>query len=186
MSAPMRFLCLCTVVAGERFVQLSQRERLKELIASLRHTHGGPSFVAPSELERLSMDAFREVGSRPSATEDEYVQLCHRVVAGLDDQCARPSDPCLHRPSSAPQPPWRQVRRLLARAAVDGDARALSRSRGAGHQPSPRPASCRRPRMAPRLATRGGSDGSGGPLSRSTGRRASGRRAAASRERARR
>ena len=73
-------------VRCERYVQLTQRERLKELIASLRHTHGGPNFVPPSSLEQLSTDAHREC--RPSTTEDEYAQLCHRVIAGLDDQYA--------------------------------------------------------------------------------------------------
>lgn len=71
---------------GERYVQLTQRERLKELIGSLRHTHGGPSFVPPSSLERLSTDAYREC--QPSTTEEEYTQLCHRVIAGLEDQYA--------------------------------------------------------------------------------------------------
>ena len=85
--APLLVLALLPArIHGERYVKLTQRERLKELIGSLRHTHGGPSFVPRSSLERLSRDAYRTC--QPSTTEEEFTQLCHRVVAGLEDQYA--------------------------------------------------------------------------------------------------
>ena len=85
-ATPLLLLAILPMCSGERYVQLTQRERLKELIGSLRHTHGGPSFVERSSLERLSTDAYREC--QPSTTEEEYTQLCHRVIAGLEDQYA--------------------------------------------------------------------------------------------------
>ena len=86
-AAPLLVLALLPArIHGERYVKLTQRERLKELIGSLRHTHGGPSFVPRSSLERLSRDAYRTC--QPSTTEEEFTQLCHRVVAGLEDQYA--------------------------------------------------------------------------------------------------
>lgn len=85
-ATPLLLLAILPALRAERYVQLTQRERLKELIGSLRHTHGGPSFVERSSLERLSTDAYREC--QPSTTEEEYTQLCHRVIAGLEDQYA--------------------------------------------------------------------------------------------------